>query len=131
MVHDDLAHAGFHRAYAAITETLYIRRLAHYLRQYIGYYPDCLLNQTKRHSPYGSLNPISTPKIPFHTITMDFILALPLSGQTQKFVSLLQLHYRSSTSVFWEDETYDEVSAAFFLIGCRVVSSKLGKSILS
>ena len=33
--------------------------------------------QTCRHSPYGSLQPIQSPKVPFHTITIDFILALP------------------------------------------------------
>ncbi len=77
MTHDDLAHVDFHRAYAAIVETLYIRRLAHFLRQYIEYCLKCLLNQIKRHKSYDSLNSITISKIPFHTIVMDFVLALP------------------------------------------------------
>jgi hypothetical protein len=32
MIHDDLAHADFHRVYVMIFEILYIRRLAHHLR---------------------------------------------------------------------------------------------------
>jgi hypothetical protein len=76
MTHDDQAHADFHRANAIIFETLYIRRLAHYLRQYIEYCSQCLLNQTKRHKSYKSLIFISSAKISFHTIVMNFVLAL-------------------------------------------------------
>jgi hypothetical protein len=76
MTHDDQAHADFHRAHAIIFETLYIRRLAHYLRQYIEYCSQCLLNQTKRHKSYEFLIFISSAKISFHTIVMNFVLAL-------------------------------------------------------
>jgi hypothetical protein len=34
---------------------------------------------TRRHTPYRSLQPIPAPLAPFHTISIDFILALPLS----------------------------------------------------
>jgi hypothetical protein len=44
MTHDDLAHVEFHRAHVIIFEILYIRRLVHYLRQYIEYCSECLLN---------------------------------------------------------------------------------------
>ncbi len=79
MTHDDLAHADFHRAYATIFETLYIRRLVHYLRQYIEYCSNCLLNQTKRHKLYDVLNLISSSKLLFHIIIMNFVLALSRS----------------------------------------------------
>ncbi len=78
MTHDDLTHTKFHRVYAAIVETLYIRRLAHYLRQYIAYCSQCFLNQIKRHKFYEMLNSTSSFKISFHTIVMNFILALSL-----------------------------------------------------
>ena len=35
------------------------------------------VNQTRGHKPYGELNPIASPPIPFHTITLDFIVGLP------------------------------------------------------
>jgi hypothetical protein len=76
MTHDDFMHVDFHRAHVIIFETLYIRRLAHYLRQYIAYCFQCLLNQTKRHRSYDSFYSISTFKISFYTITMNFILTL-------------------------------------------------------
>ncbi len=76
MTHDDFMHVDFHRAYIIIFETLYIRRFAHYLRQYIAYCFQCLFNQTKRHKSYDFFYSVSILKISFHTITMNFILTL-------------------------------------------------------
>ncbi len=81
MTHDEMFHAEFHRVYAAIFETLYIRRLTHHLRQYIAYCPNCLLNQIKRHKSYEALNSISSSKISFHIIVMNFILTLSRSDR--------------------------------------------------
>ena len=77
LVHDDAAHAGIHRCYNRLAETLYIPRLSRKLRRYIEHCPSCQLSQTKRHRPYGELVPIKSPPYPFHTIAIDFILGLP------------------------------------------------------
>lgn len=77
MAHDDHSHSGFHRTYERITQSLYLWRCAHFLRQYIKHCPDCQKNQTTRHKPYGSLKPITSPSHPFHTVTLDFIVELP------------------------------------------------------
>ena len=74
MAHDEHHHAGFHRAYNSITSSLYIRNLSRRLKQYITHCPKCLHYQTVRHAPYGALQPIVGPPIPFHTVTADFIL---------------------------------------------------------
>jgi hypothetical protein len=131
MAHDDLARAGFHRAYAAITETLYIRRLAHYLRQY-RILPGLPAKSNQETQPIrvtkSNLYATDSVSYNYHGIYSG---TATIGTNTKVRELAVQLHYQSSTSVFLEDETYDEVSAAFFLIGCRVVSSKLGKSILS
>jgi hypothetical protein len=88
MTHDDLTHADFHRAYVAISKTFYIRRLFHYLRQYIDYCSSCLLNQIKRHKFYDALNLISSSKISFHTIVMNFVLILS-SSRRDKYDTIL------------------------------------------
>ncbi len=90
MTHDDFAHVEFHRAYAAIFETLYIRRLLHHLRRYIAYCSNCLLNQTRRHKSYEALNSIFSSKISFHTIVMNFVLALSASG-SEKYDTMLTI----------------------------------------
>ena len=77
LAHDGNFHSGFHTTYARISPSVYIRGLSKHLQTYLKHCPDCQLNQTKRHPTYGELNPISTPPIPFHTIAIDFIVALP------------------------------------------------------
>ena len=44
--HDNSAHAGHHRAFYRITETLYVHRLSKKLKLYIKHCPACQLNQT-------------------------------------------------------------------------------------
>ena len=75
--HDQNSHAGFTRTYEAIVTNFYFRKLNNRLHRYITHCHECNLNQTKRHAPYGSLNPIVSPPTPFHTVCFDFILALP------------------------------------------------------
>ena len=77
VAHDENHHCGFHRAYARISGSLYIRHLAKRLRRYIKHCRKCIENQTVRHAPYDELHPIKSIALPFHTITIDFILALP------------------------------------------------------
>jgi hypothetical protein len=90
MTHDNLAHVDFHRVYVAISKTLYIRRLFHYLRQYINYCSQCLLNQIKRHKSYDSLILIFSSKISFHIITMNFVLILS-SSERDKYDTVLTI----------------------------------------
>ena len=89
LAHDRQSHGGFHRSYDRIVPSIYMRHLQKRLRQYIEHCPICALNQTKRHKPYGSLLPIDRPGIPFHTIAMDFVIALPLTSEG--FDSLLTI----------------------------------------
>lgn len=80
LAHDENNHAGFHRSYEAIADTLYLKRLSDSLKTYIAHCPECQKNQTKRHKPYGSLRPIISPPLPYHTIAMDFIVELPVTS---------------------------------------------------
>lgn len=74
-------HPGFERCYDTVAKSWYIHGLTKHLRKYIRHCPDCLVLQTRRHRPYGSLQPIESPSLPFDTLTLDFILAMPLSEE--------------------------------------------------
>jgi hypothetical protein len=86
--HDRQAHAGFHRTFKRITETLYFHNLAKRLRRYVRKCPTCLTHQTTRHAPYKQLIPIVPPALPFHTIAIDFIMALP---ELQKMNTIMSI----------------------------------------
>lgn len=73
------SHVGFAKCWESLSRQWYIRGLTKYLREYLKHCPQCQLYQTPRHLPHGALQPIITPPAPFHTLTIDFILALPTS----------------------------------------------------
>lgn len=79
--HDAYGHQGFEKSYDRVRSSWYIRNLTKRLKDYIKHCPTCGTNQTRRHKPFGALQPIMSPSVPFHTITMDFVLALPLTKE--------------------------------------------------
>jgi hypothetical protein len=78
--HTHQSHHGFERTFHRAASTWYIRKLGRQVRDFIKECPECKIFQTRRHAPYGSLQPIDAPPTPFHTISIDFILALPLTA---------------------------------------------------
>ena len=79
IAHTKAGHPGFERTFERAVGSWYIRRLGCHVRDFLHHCPECLVYQTHHHSPYGSLQPIQSPSVPFHTITLDFVLALPKS----------------------------------------------------
>jgi hypothetical protein len=78
LAHDDNAHPGLQRTMEHLHGfALYQTRRR--VKKYIDHCQSCLENNTRRHKTYGSMQPILTSPIPFHTITIDFILGLPTS----------------------------------------------------
>ena len=73
------SHQGFDKTYERVSCSYFIRSLTRKLKRYLKHCPQCRVYQTRRHAPYESLQSILSPPIPFHTITIDFILALPAS----------------------------------------------------
>jgi hypothetical protein len=76
MTHDDNHHCEFHRAYVRVFESIYIRHMIKRLRRYIHHCKFCLEDQIKRHSSYDELNSIRTMTLSFHTMIIDFVIAL-------------------------------------------------------
>ena len=74
-------HPGFRRCFEIISRAWYVKNLTKNLREYIRHCPECLILQTRRHKPYGSLQPIPTLSVPYYVISIDFILALPRTAE--------------------------------------------------
>ena len=77
MAHDLANHGGFYRTYNRLVSSVYIRQLVKRLRRYIAHCLDYQVFQITRHSPFSSLNLLSTPSIPFYIVIIDFIIKLP------------------------------------------------------
>ena len=79
IAHTKHGHPGGDRTFERASSSWYIRGLLKHIRQFLRHCPECLVFQTRRHQPYRSLQPIQSLPVPFHMLTIDFILALPLS----------------------------------------------------
>ncbi len=98
IAHDDIGHPGYARTHERLTDSLYLYDLSKNLHEYIQHCPQCQLSQTPRHKPYGALQPIITPPRPFHTLTIDFILALPLS-KPDKYNTIMSVTDKFSKAI--------------------------------
>jgi len=47
--------------------------------EFIRSCPECQLNKTAHHQPYGLISPLKLPYAPWQSIAMDFITELPVS----------------------------------------------------
>lgn len=87
-VHDDLGHPGYDRGMTAMKGYAIYKKARHF-KEYVSHCPRCLENRTRRHRPYETLQPISVTAIPFHTITIDFMVGLPASRRGYNKVLVL------------------------------------------
>ena len=106
MAHDERNHAGFYRAYDTIMANFYMRNLSRRLKLYIAYYLSCGHLQTTRHAPYGALHPVISPPIPFHTVTADFILALPKTKEGLNQIMSLTCKYTKKVGLIPGKDTW-------------------------
>ena len=86
---------------------------------YIEHYPFCQLNQTKRHKPYKELQLIHSSSIPFNTIAIDFVVALPeATHQGETMNSLLNMTDKFSKQLLLipEKDTYTVKDWALILL---------------
>ena len=98
-------HQGFYRTYDELQPSVYIRGLSRKVKEYIAHCYYCQLNQTQRHRPYRSLNPIP-PKAPFYTITMDFVLALPTANSDKDCMLTITCKYTKKVILIPGKTTY-------------------------
>lgn len=59
------------------------------MRTYIDYYLEYKLNQIKRYKSYESIISINRPEISFHTIAMNFVVALSMITNDYNFLLIV------------------------------------------
>ena len=83
MHHDDptAGHAGIDKTIELITRNYLWKGLRNNVKDYIAACDTCHKSKHTRHRPYGLLQPLKPPTIPWASVTMDFIGPLPLSAE--------------------------------------------------
>ena len=78
IAHNLNSYEDFYRIYDRFVNLMFVKHLTKRFRVYIEHCLKCQFHQTKRHSLYELLQSINTLTIFFHTVIIDFILALLL-----------------------------------------------------
>ncbi len=107
MTHNDNHHCEFHKAYARIAESLYIRHMNKRLRRYIQHCKSCLEEQTKRHSSYDELSSIRTMILSFHTIIIDFVVVLSSTQIEENALFIITDKFIKWISIMSEKDTWN------------------------
>ena len=79
LTYDEMGYPSYAKTHERLTYGLYIRSMSKKLHEFIKHCPQCQVNQTPRHRPYGLFQPNFSPARPFHALIIDFILTLPES----------------------------------------------------
>jgi hypothetical protein len=79
--HDSLSagHPGQHKTYDLVTRDFWWPGIRNYIKNYVKSCDVCQRNKASRHKPYGLLEPLPIPSLPWSSIGMDFIVKLPKS----------------------------------------------------
>lgn len=76
--YDQLAHQGANRVVDRIRADFYVPGLAKSVLDYVRTCPSGVASKGRHALPYGELQPIKSPDIPFAVQIFDFIVGLPM-----------------------------------------------------
>ena len=70
-------HYGIEKTRKAVGRYFWWSSLTKDVTKYVSCCVLCQRNKSKRHKPFGALQPLPVPDQPWHTVTFDFIVKLP------------------------------------------------------
>ncbi len=70
-------HYGIEKTRKAVGQVFWWSSLTEDVSKYISCCVLCQRNKSRRHRPFGALQPLPVPEKPWHTVTFDFIVKLP------------------------------------------------------
>ena len=100
IIHDQNHHCEFHRIYIRAIDAIYIKHFFIRLKRYIRHCKQCLKAQTTKHVSYKQLISIKIMTLFFHTIIIDFIVALPSFESEINAVFIITDKYFKRISMF-------------------------------
>jgi len=99
LVHDKMRHSEYTWTHKRLTDALYIYDLFKNLHKYLQHCLQCQLNQTPHYKPYEALQSILSLLHPFHTLIIDFILALSVIKASETYKTIMSVTDKFSKTV--------------------------------
>jgi len=134
LAHDEMRHSEYAQTHKRLTDALYIYDLFKNLHKYLQHCLQCQLNQTPCHKPYEVLQSILALPRPFHTLTIDFILALSVikAPETYKTIMLITDKFSKAVTLISKRDTMTVKDWAICLLNrLALLNWELFKAIIS
>ncbi|HEX4372954.1 MAG TPA: hypothetical protein VHZ50_06595 [Puia sp.] len=74
-------HPGFKKLHEKLRKQYYMPKMRHEIKEIIKKCTECQMNKPVRHALYGEMDIMDYPKQAWNTVTMDWIVKLPLSKE--------------------------------------------------
>ena len=74
-------HYGIEKTRKAVGRLFWWTSMTEDVAKYISCCVMCQRNKSRRHKPFGALQPLPVPEKPWHTVTFDFIVKLPKTAR--------------------------------------------------
>ena len=109
-------HQGINRTLSTAKQLFFWNGMTKDITDYIRSCPVCQQNKPSQQRPAGLLNPIESPPVNWHTVTMDFITQLPLTASKHDAILVVvdkfskMTHFIPTTT----DVTAPETAQLFF-----------------
>ena len=97
LAHNEIGYSEYTRTYERLTNGLYMHNIAKKLYKFIRHCSHCQINQILRHRPYNALQSILSLARSFHTLIINFILALLKSYDNKNFI--ISVTYKFSKAI--------------------------------
>ena len=108
--HDDplSGHFGHRRTLELLSRHYYWKSMQEDVKNYVDTCTSCQLTKSRRHRPYGELQPLPVPEGPWQEIAMDFVTGLPPSEFRDKlYDAILVIICRYSKQALYLATTKD------------------------
>ena len=86
--HEENGHFGVEKTFHRLAAHISHQKLYALVKKTVAACTSCSHNATLRHRPYGALQPVESPAIPFHTIAIDWVTGLPRSNDYDSFLTI-------------------------------------------
>lgn len=80
--HDDPAagHGGIAKTYELVSRSYHWPKIRQFVKKFVLSCDTCQRNKSTHHKPFGLLQPLPVPELPWSSLSMDFIVQLPESN---------------------------------------------------
>ena len=113
-------HQGIRRTYQRIARDYWSPQMRKIVKEVVSQCDTCLRNKASRHAPYGHMNTMVIPDIPWKSISWDFIVKLPKSKDPMtgvEYDSILVIMERLTKYMilvpYHESSTAEQLAHAF------------------